>query len=68
MLLDLRWRAVPFLIPLALVAALPAVLIWCAALIQSLGLGHPLDSLPVPSAAPTAAPIQRTCPWPIVLA
>jgi hypothetical protein len=50
-LVDLRWRAVPVLVPLGVVALLPALVIWAAATIGSLGLGHPLTLLPPPAAA-----------------
>jgi hypothetical protein len=49
----LRWRAAPRLLVLALVAALPTLLVWVAAIGQSVGLGRPLDLLPIPAAAPT---------------
>jgi hypothetical protein len=41
------------LLPLALLAVLPAVLLWAAAIAQSIGLGHPLDRLPAPASAAT---------------
>jgi hypothetical protein len=53
MLLHLRWRAAPVLVPLALLAALPALLVWAAALAQVFGAGHPLAGLPTPSSATT---------------
>ncbi|MGI9148151.1 MAG: hypothetical protein ACR2IK_16625 [Chloroflexota bacterium] len=49
----LRSRALPLLLSFALLATLPSVAIWSSALIQSLGVGHPLDLLPTPAAAPT---------------
>jgi hypothetical protein len=51
--IELRWRAVPFLIPLGVVALLPALVIWMAAFIGSLGIGFSLDALPKPVASPT---------------
>jgi hypothetical protein len=45
------WRAVPLLIPLGMVALLPALMIWVAALIGSVGLASPLNALPKPAAA-----------------
>jgi hypothetical protein len=51
--LHLRWHPTPILAPLAVLATLPALLIWAAAVVQSVGVGHPLDALPVPAAAAT---------------
>ena len=50
-LVDLRWRAVPFLVPLGVVALLPALVIWAAAIVGSLGFAYPLTLLPAPAAA-----------------
>jgi hypothetical protein len=50
MLLHVRWQATPRLVPLAVVTALPAVVLWTAALVEALGVGRPLNLL-----APTPA-------------
>jgi hypothetical protein len=52
-MLRVHWRAVPLLVPLAVVAMLPAMLVWAAALATALGLGQPLASLPTPGQAAT---------------
>ena len=52
-MIELRWRAVPFLIPLGVVALLPALVMWMAGFVASLGIGYPLDALPKPAASPT---------------
>ena len=56
-LLDLRWRAVPFLVPLGILALLPALAIWAAAILGSLAGMHLLDALPTPAAA--FSPFER---------
>jgi hypothetical protein len=56
-MIELRWRAVPFLVPLGILALLPAVAIWVAALVGSVGLASPLDALPKPATA--ATPFER---------
>jgi hypothetical protein len=52
-MIELRWRAVPLLIPLGVVALLPALVIWSAAIVASLGIGFSLDALPKHVASPT---------------
>src|ERR1051326_841799 len=48
---ELRWRAIPSAVPLGILALLPALAIWLAALIGSMAGTHPLDALPTPAAA-----------------
>jgi hypothetical protein len=49
--MHLRWQSRPWLVLLALAALAPAVTIWAAALVNSLGLAHMLALLPAPATA-----------------
>ena len=50
-MIELRWRAVPLLIPIGIAALLPALVIWVAALVGSVGLASPLDACVHPQPA-----------------
>lgn len=56
-MIELRWRAVPLLVPLGILALLPALAIWVAALVASVGLASRFDELPKPASA--ATPLER---------
>src|SRR5579859_8080610 len=49
--LHLRWQPRPWLISVALVALVPAMALWAAAMADSLGITHVLALLPIPATA-----------------
>ena len=53
MRVHLGWRPRPWLVAVALLAIVPATMLWAAALGDSLGLTHLLTVIPTPSNAPS---------------
>jgi hypothetical protein len=49
--LHLRWQPRPWLVSVALVALLPAMALWAAALADSFGIAHVLAAFPAPATA-----------------